>query len=104
MAPATAAFHQAAVTSHLTHDGNPDLRRHVSNAVLIPNTRGDKLAKDSKHSPRKIDLAVAALMAFHRAAELKPSKPRVVDMNEEFARMIREGTGPGTPAWEGVLT
>ena len=91
MAPATAAFHQAAVTAHLTHDGNPDLRRHVSNAVVIPGTRGDKLAKETKGSPRKIDLAVAALMAFQRAGEHAPRRPAVIDLNRVYDEMRESG-------------
>jgi phage terminase large subunit-like protein len=83
MAPATAAFHQAAVSAHLTHDGDPDLRRHVANACVVVSTRGDKLAKDSKGSPRKIDLAVAALMAFHRAAAHKPTYPECVSFTRQ---------------------
>jgi phage terminase large subunit-like protein len=83
MAPATAAFHQAAVSAHLTHSGDPDLRRHVANACVVVSTRGDKLAKDSKSSPRKIDLAVAALMAFHRAAAHKPTYPECVSFTRQ---------------------
>jgi len=95
MAPATAAFHQAVVTKRLTHDGSPAMRRHISNAVLIPSSRGDKLAKDSKSSPRKIDLAVAGLMAFHRAAERKPkAEATCIDLNEVFREMLDNGEDP----------
>lgn len=81
MAPATAAFHQAVVSGRMTHSGDPDLRRHVSNAVLIVGTRGDKLAKDSKSSPRKIDLAVASVMGLQRASEVRPRDPKVINLN-----------------------
>jgi phage terminase large subunit-like protein len=72
MAPATAAFYQSVASDRMTHDGDPDLRRHVANAVLVVGTRGDKLAKDSKDSPRKIDLAVASVMGLQRASENRP--------------------------------
>jgi hypothetical protein len=71
MGPATTAFQQAVYNGRLTQSGDPDLRRHVSNAVLVVSSRGDKLAKDSQHSPRRIDLAVAAVMALSRAGSAK---------------------------------
>ena len=44
--------------------------RHVAKAVLREDSRGARLAKEHKDSPRRIDAAVAAVMAVHRAAEL----------------------------------
>ncbi len=85
MAPAQAAFRQAVVSGHITHNGDPDLRRHVGNAILIPSSKGDKLAKPSKNSPHKIDLAVAATMAFARASEHKPKRPRIFSLNQALA-------------------
>ncbi len=38
--------------------------------VLKIDSRGQRLSKESKHSARRIDLAVAAVMAFDRAAAL----------------------------------
>jgi len=35
--------------------------------VLKADTRGSRIYKDHKHSTRRIDLAVATLMAFDRA-------------------------------------
>jgi phage terminase large subunit-like protein len=46
------------------------LARHVANAILREDSRGARLAKETKDSPRRIDGAVAAVMAVHRAAEL----------------------------------
>jgi phage terminase large subunit-like protein len=40
----------------------------VSNCVLKVDQRGSRLAKETKSSQRRIDLAVAAVMAFERAA------------------------------------
>jgi phage terminase large subunit-like protein len=42
--------------------------------MLKTDSRGSRLAKESKSSARKIDLAVAAVMAFDRAQFVK-SKP-----------------------------
>jgi phage terminase large subunit-like protein len=70
MVPATQRFYEAVLNKALTHSGDPRLARHVSNCVLRVDSRGSRLSKDSKTSPRKIDLAVAAVMALHRAAEM----------------------------------
>jgi hypothetical protein len=38
--------------------------------VLREDPRGARLSKEHKHSRRRIDAAVAAVMALHRAAKL----------------------------------
>jgi phage terminase large subunit-like protein len=70
MGPATARFYQLVVDQALTHDGDHRLARHVGNAILREDSRGARLSKEHKDSPRRIDAAVAAVMAVHRAAEL----------------------------------
>jgi phage terminase large subunit-like protein len=70
MAPATARFYEAVVNGALTHSGDSRLARHVGNAVLKEDARGSRLAKERKDSPRRIDAAVAAVMAMDRAATL----------------------------------
>lgn len=67
MVPATARFYEAVLNAGLTQSGDPRLARHVDNCTLKVDARGARLAKDAKNSPRKIDLAVAAVMAFDRA-------------------------------------
>jgi phage terminase large subunit-like protein len=67
MAQACSAFYQAATTGALTHDGHPGLARHVANAVLKESAQGAFITKESKSSPRKIDAAVASVVAFARA-------------------------------------
>lgn len=67
MVPATRRFYEAVVTGVMRHDGDPQLARHVGNAVVRPN---GQLSKEHKDSGRKIDLAVAAVMAYERAAVL----------------------------------
>ena len=57
----------------LTHSGDPRLARHITNAVLKVDSRGQRIAKDHKGSSRKIDLAVAAIMALDRAAAAPPT-------------------------------
>lgn len=69
MTPATQRFYEAVLNNGLTHSGDPRLARHVDNCVLRVDARGSRLSKETKNSPRKIDLAVAAVMAFHVAAD-----------------------------------
>ena len=52
------------------HDGSPALARHVANAILKQDSRGARLSKEHKDSKRRIDAAVAAVMAHDRAATL----------------------------------
>lgn len=74
MVPATTRFFQAVTNSGLTHSGDPRLARHVGNCRVRPTVRGSMISKDAKKSPRKIDLAVAAVMALERACQPPPKK------------------------------
>jgi phage terminase large subunit-like protein len=76
MTPATTRMFEAVVNGTLTHSGDGRLARHVGNCVLRVDSRGSRLAKEHKHSSRRIDLAVAAVMAYSRAAELPKPIPR----------------------------
>jgi len=54
-------------------EGRRDWRVPVveaEDAILREDSRGARLSKKTKDSPRRIDAAVAAVMAVHRAAEL----------------------------------
>lgn len=68
MSPATVRFIEAVANGALVHDGDTRLARHIANGVLKNDNRGVRLTKVSPKSDRKIDLAVAAVMAFDRAA------------------------------------
>jgi len=68
MAPATDRLYQAVVTGAVTHDGDARLSAHVAHCVAKPTPMGDLVSKDKRGSPRKIDAAVAAIVAFDRAA------------------------------------
>jgi phage terminase large subunit-like protein len=70
LAPATASFYEAVVNKTLTHDGHRELASHISHAVIKQDPRGVRITKEFKKSPRRIDLAMAAIMAFDRAKEL----------------------------------
>jgi len=76
MVPATQRFYEAVINQTLTHAGDPRLARHLENCVVKVDARGTRLAKESKSSPRKIDLAVAAVMALDRAVMPAEDKQR----------------------------
>lgn len=67
MGPATQRFYELVTNQRLSHDGNKTLARHIGNAQIKTDARGSRLAKDAPNSPRKIDAAVAAVMAVDRA-------------------------------------
>ena len=67
MVPACSKVYQAVTEEQLTHDGNPTLARHLSNAVIKTDRLGPRIVKEHRGSPRKIDAAVAAVIAFDRA-------------------------------------
>lgn len=77
MAPATTAFHAAVLDGALSHDGDRRMARHVANCVAKPSPAGDVITKQDKDSPAKIDLAVAAAIAYQAAASAAPPRRKV---------------------------
>lgn len=67
MIPATQKVFDAVVEKKLVHDGNPALSRHLDNCVLKSDARGVRVTKESNTSKRKIDNAIAFIIAFDRA-------------------------------------
>ena len=68
MAPATDRFYQAVTAGSLTNDGDPGMLAHFTHCVATSTAVGDVITKDKRNSPRKIDAAVAAIVAFDRAS------------------------------------
>ena len=78
MAPACSRFYTAVLNGDLAHDHDPALARHLRNAVVKETAQGVVITKDRVDSPRKIDLAVGAVVAFDRAAahaNAEPTRP-----------------------------
>ena len=75
------------VERSFTHDGNQALARHVANARRRPGRHGVSIGKESKDSPRKIDLAVCMIGArmTRRAVLASPA----------WAKRQRKGSGRG---------
>lgn len=65
----------------LTHDGNPVLARHLRNAVPKSKPGGDVITKESPDSPRKIDAAIGAVVAYHRACWHANNQPSAETVN-----------------------
>lgn len=61
-------MYQAVVGGTVSHDGDPRMAAHFGNCVAKATPMGDLVSKDKKGSPRKIDAAVGAIIAFDRAA------------------------------------
>jgi phage terminase large subunit-like protein len=61
---ATRSFHDAVTDQELTHDGSSALMRHVLNARRRESRSGIQIAKAHPDSSRKIDAAVASILAW----------------------------------------
>lgn len=68
MGPATQRFYELVQSQKIRHEGDPRLARHLGHAQIKTDERGSRLVKDARNSPKKIDLAIASLMAVDRAA------------------------------------
>ena len=79
MVQACAKFYDAVTGGTLEHDGNGTLARHLDNAVTKIDNLGIRIVKENRNSPRKIDAAVAGIIAFDRAVS-----SRIEEMIPEF--------------------
>jgi phage terminase large subunit-like protein len=75
MVPATAKLFDAVVSGQVAHDHAPALSRHLDNCVIKTDQKGPRVVKEHRASPRKIDAAVAALIAFDRATHRREAEP-----------------------------
>jgi phage terminase large subunit-like protein len=75
MVPACAKFYDAVMEGTLIHDGDPILARHIENAVTKIDALGPRIVKEKRNSNRKIDAAVAAVLAVDRATVARIETP-----------------------------
>jgi len=75
MVPSTAKFFDAVVSGQVSHDHSPSLSRHLDNCVIKTDQKGPRVVKEHRGSPRKIDAAVAAIIAFDRATHRREAEP-----------------------------
>lgn len=82
MAFALERLSTAVLSGQVTHDGDRRLAQHVANAHRRESRAGTLITKDRPGSPRKIDAAIAATLAFEARADavaagaLKPRNRR----------------------------
>jgi phage terminase large subunit-like protein len=75
LGPATRTFYDAVLDRRIAHDGDTTLATHIRNVTPIPlGDHGWRLRKVTRTSARKIDGAVAAVMAVQQALEATPPK------------------------------
>lgn len=67
MVKATARFFDGVMESNMTHSGDPLLARHLDNCTLKIDNIGPRIVKENRNSNRRIDAAVAAVIAYERA-------------------------------------
>jgi phage terminase large subunit-like protein len=67
MIKACAVFYDSVVEKRIVHTDDPLLARHIDNAIVKMTPAGPHIKKDARNSPRKIDGAVASVMAVDRA-------------------------------------
>ena len=67
MVKATARFFDGVMEAKFTQSGDPLLARHLDNCALKIDNLGPRIVKENRNSNRKIDAAVAAVIAYERA-------------------------------------
>jgi phage terminase large subunit-like protein len=67
MAPATQRMYERVQSQSISHNGNKTLARHLENCQLKVDPSGSRIVKDRRNSPRKIDAAIATIIAVDRA-------------------------------------
>lgn len=78
MAPATDRLYAAVTSGRLTHAGDRRLAEHITNAIAKSTPAGDVIVKDARHGRRrKIDAAIAAIVAVDRAAHYTQTPTRL---------------------------
>ena len=75
MMAATERFRTDVVAGHLRHSGDETLTAHVLSAQIREARGGYWLAKSRPGSPDKIDLAVAAILAYEARADALAAQP-----------------------------
>ncbi len=77
MGPACDRFRVAVLERDLSHDGDAVLSAHVGHCIASPTQWGTTIHKSHPDSPRRIDCAVAAVLAYERACwRLTNSPPK----------------------------
>lgn len=76
---ACSKFYSAVLGETLSHDGDPRLAAHLAAAQVKETPEGAYISKGGRDSERKVELAVAAVMAFDSGAGQKPRRSAYAD-------------------------
>jgi phage terminase large subunit-like protein len=76
MIEACSRFYSAVMRAALSHDADPRLARHIANAVVKETPDGAYITKPVRNSSKKIDAAVAAVIAYEQASVLADARPQ----------------------------
>lgn len=87
MVAALERFREAVLSGQLTHDGTTLLRRHVLNARRRVSRSGIQISKEYPGSPRKIDAAMAAVLAYEARADAVAAG--VISRPRKSKRLVR---------------
>jgi len=68
-------FHSGVIDRELTHDGSFTLTRHILNARREPTRSGMQIRKEHPDSARKIDAAMAAVLAYQARLDAVAAGP-----------------------------
>lgn len=82
-------FHSAVVDRELSHDGSSVLTRHVLNARRRASPQGIQIAKDHPKSSKKIDAAVAAVLAWQARLDALSGGVLVQQEQKKSKRLYR---------------
>lgn len=78
MGPACSKFEIAAREAVFTHDGDARLATHIANAKAKDSPHGKFILKEYEDSPRRVDAAVGAVLAYEAMSMVKPKRPNVM--------------------------
>jgi phage terminase large subunit-like protein len=84
MVPACATFLEAVTHKLISHPDDQALARHLDNCAVKIDRLGPRIVKEHKGSPRKIDAAVCAVMAYDRARWHATEATKNIDVSLEF--------------------
>lgn len=84
MVPACAAFYEGVTQGKISHPDDPILSRHLDNTTVKTDRLGPRIVKEHRTSPRKIDAAVCAVMAYDRARYHATAASQIETVSLEF--------------------
>jgi phage terminase large subunit-like protein len=82
-------FREAVAARRLTHDGSTIFRRHVLNARRRTSRSGVTISKEYPSSSKKIDCAMAAVLAYEARADAVAAGVLARRQKSKSKRLVR---------------